>query len=209
VSYEDGRTDDAHTATAWMRSRWPGARIVVTGVCTGAFYGVHAVAAGVDADALVAVNPQLYWREGMKTDLGPAMEAILARRSAAAARDVGKWMRLLRGGYGWADIQLALRGYLRGAFAGLLPAAQGDTLGGGMPRLDLDALFPAHIPTHLVFCQDDEGLGHLKAHGSRPFKRLMAKREMHLHIVEAADHTISRESMRPRFDALLLDLVQR
>jgi alpha-beta hydrolase superfamily lysophospholipase len=209
VSYLSGRVDDVRTGVAWLRARWPGVPIVVTGVCTGGFYGVHAAAAKVPMDRVIAINPQLWCSEQESaSNSTPDQAVFVAQRSTAALQDASKWMRLLRGGYRWEDVALAVRGLAARAVGAMLAAGRsGGSLGGGLPRLDLERLFPPDAPIHLVFSQGDFGYEHLLAHGRRRVQRLLARPHMRLHLIEGVDHTFSREWMRRRLDEELLSLL--
>ena len=213
VSYAARRTDDVSEGIAWLRTRFPDARIVVMGLCSGGYYAVHARADGVDVDGVIAINPQLYWQEGMPTqlqpaDFAPAVEMQLADGLERAVRDGRKWLRLLRGGYARRDLVRAARGAaVRHGISLRLGENRETSLGGRLPRLDLDRLFPGPTRTHLVFSDDDLGLPHLQAHGRAAYGRLMKRPFMQLHVLEGCDHTCSRESMRRRLDPLLLRLL--
>jgi pimeloyl-ACP methyl ester carboxylesterase len=131
-----------------------------------------------------------------------------AQRSKEAMSDADKWMRLLRGNYRLQDVALAIRGLAQRALASLRGAgAASGSLGGGLPRLDLDRLFPPDTPIHLVFGEGDFGYEHLLAHGRRRMRRLLAKPHVRLHLIEGVDHTFSREWMRRRLDEELLSLL--
>jgi alpha-beta hydrolase superfamily lysophospholipase len=214
VSYGARRTEDVAQGIAWLRARFPGASIAVVGLCSGGYYAVHAAAAGVDADRIIAINPQLYWHEGMPPtldldDLAPAVEMQLADGLERAMSDGRKWRRLLRGGYHWRDVLRAARG--AAARRGWLPSRatpdEDGLLGGRLPRVDLERLFPGPARTHLVYSDDDFGLPHLRAHGRAAYSALMARPYMRLHLLERCDHNYSRESMRARLEPLLLELL--
>jgi alpha-beta hydrolase superfamily lysophospholipase len=213
VSYGLRRTDDVGDGVAWLRGRFPGASIVVVGLCSGGYYAVHATAEGAGADRVIAINPQLYWHEGMPAtlgldDLAPAVEMQLADGLERAVGDGRKWRRLLRGGYHWRDVLRAARGVA--ARRGWLPSpGNGDSglLGGRLPRIDLERIFPGPARTHLVYSDDDFGLPHLQAHGHAAYTALMARPHMRLHLLEGCDHNYSRESMRARLEPLLLEIL--
>ncbi|MEO8561372.1 MAG: alpha/beta fold hydrolase [bacterium] len=209
VSYVSGRVEDVRAGVAWLRERWPGVPVVVTGVCTGGFYGVHAAAERIPMDRVIAINPQLWCSEHeSSSNTTPDQAVFVAQRSTAALHDAGKWMRLLRGGYRWQDVALALRGLAQRALGAVLTVGRANgSLGGGLPRLDLERLFPADAPIHLVFSQDDFGYEHMLAHGRRRVERLLARPHMRLHLIEGVDHTFSREWMRRRLDEELLALL--
>jgi len=208
VSYHDCRLDDLRAGVAWLRARWPGAKLVVGGMCTGGYYGVHAGANGIAIDRVISINPQLYWTPGAPTDLRPAQEAFLAQRSAAAAADPSKWMRLLRGGYRWQDVKSAAKGMImRRLASAIVPAKTGGALSSGMPRLDFATQFPPTARVDLVFCTEDFGYGHLLAHGARQFRELVEQPHMALHLIPGDDHTFSRASMRAQLERVMLDVI--
>ena len=145
VSYGVHRTDDVSEGIAWLRARYPGAPVVVVGLCSGGYYAVHAVADGAGADRVIAINPQLYWHEGIPShldldDLAPAVEMQLADGLERAMSDGRKWRRLLRGGYHWRDVLRAARGAAarRGWLISIGTRDESSSLGGRLPRIDLE-----------------------------------------------------------------------
>jgi hypothetical protein len=105
-------------------------------------------------------------------------------------------------------VALALRGLAQRAVGAIRTLGRKDgSLGGGLPRLDLERLFPADAPIHLVFSQDDFGYEHMLAHGRRRVERLLARPHMRLHLIEGVDHTFSREWMRRRLDEEVLAIL--
>lgn len=208
VSYQTGRVDDVREGVAWLRSRWPAARIIVAGICTGGYYAIHSAADGANVDRVIAINPQLWCTDSSTVDQRFDESLVLARRAGSAANDSTKWMRLIRGGYRWEDISRAARGFVQSAVS-RLPVRRRDseTLGGGMPRLDLERLFPDSVPTHLIFSQDDFGYEHILAHGEKAARRLFGAAHIRLSTIEGSDHTFSREWMRRRLDQELLESI--
>ncbi|MBW8770472.1 MAG: hypothetical protein JF589_11995 [Gemmatimonadetes bacterium] len=142
-------------------------------------------------------------------DLAPAVEMQLADGLERALSDGRKWRRLLRGGYHWRDVVRAARGAAaRRGWRRVRPETEETSLlGGRLPRVDLDRLFPGPARTHLVYSDDDFGLPHLQAHGHAAYSGLMARPHMRLHVLEGCDHNCSRESMRERLEPLLLGLL--
>jgi alpha-beta hydrolase superfamily lysophospholipase len=214
VSYGVRRTDDVSEGIAWLRARFPGARVVVVGLCSGGYYAVHAVADGAGADRVIAINPQLYWYEGIPSqldhdDLAPAVEMQLADGLERAMSDGRKWRRLLRGGYHWRDVLRAARGAAvrRGWLLSIGKREESSLLGGRLPRIDLEQVFPGPARTHLVYSDDDFGLPHLQAHGHAAYTTLMARPHMRLHLLEGCDHNCSRETMRAKLEPLLLEIL--
>jgi len=214
VSYGVRRTDDVSQGVAWLRRHFPGATVVVVGLCSGGYYAVHAAADGVAADRVIAINPQLYWYEGIPSrldldDLAPAVEMQLADGLERAMSDGRKWRRLLRGGYHWRDVLRAARGAAarRGWLVSIGRREQSGLLGGRLPRIDLQKVFPGPTRTHLVYSDDDFGLPHLQAHGHAAYAALMSRPHMRLHRLEGCDHNCSRESMRAKLEPLVLEIL--
>ena len=214
VSYGARRTEDVAAGIAWLRARYPSASVAIMGLCSGGYYAVHAAAEGAAPDRVIAINPQLYWHDGMPptldlNDLGPAVEMQLADGLERALNDGRKWRRLLRGEYHWRDVVRAARAAAarRGWLPGPAGAGERGLLGGRLPRVDLDRLFPGPAQTHLIYSDDDFGLPHLQAHGHAAYSALMARPYMRLHLLDGCDHNYSRESMRERLEPLLLELL--
>lgn len=90
--YDAHAVDDTRRLVAALHDQgW--ARVVLAGLCAGAWIALH-VARGGDADAVLALNPQLYWQPGepvealMSTTRARRMPEIERIKRAAAE---GRW----------------------------------------------------------------------------------------------------------------------
>jgi dienelactone hydrolase len=143
-------------------------RIVVAGLCAGAWMALDAARAG-DVDGVIALNPQLYW------DFGDPVEALIAttvaRRAVETAAihagdEQGRWDR--------------------------------EDAAGSRPRAAawLDELHARGVPVELVFAQDDPGGDYLRHRFARRLAAVTEGGTVHVTDVPEIDHGMQRAWLR-------------
>lgn len=182
-------------------------KVVVLGICTGAFFGIHAAASGA-ADRVIAVNPQLYWSGEFPTDWSAIDSEVAGDRLTKAISSGVRWKKLFSGAYNYETIAAGVKAILRRVHEECIPsAAQQSDFGVGIPRLDLLKLFNSDTEFDLIFSRDDLGYAHLIAHGPRAMRQLTKSGKVRLHIMDRADHTFSTVGQRKRLDEKILELL--
>jgi dienelactone hydrolase len=83
-------------AIALVRKEAPDRRVIVAGICSGAWIAFLAAREGLPVDAIVSLNPPLYLRDGSS-----------GRRRLIADDELGRYQRSLRDPAKWAK---AIRG---------------------------------------------------------------------------------------------------
>jgi dienelactone hydrolase len=213
--YPNHAVEDIGVAVRWMQERGM-SRVVVAGLCSGAHASFHA---GLEIDGLagiLVINPIVfYWNPACALDVAAWMNYAESRRYSQSARNVGSWVRLIRGevnvryalgvAYGRA-IELA-----SGAAESIgrrvgLGAKQGDDLGRDLARISARG-----VTTLLVFSEGDPGLDFVRRSYAREVRLLERDRDnFSMRVVEGADHTFTRIEARDRLRQLLTThLVER
>lgn len=162
--------DDLHDLVDGLRRRGSGRRVVLGGLCAGAWLALH-VARTLHVDGVVALNPQLYWQPGdpveallSDTRERRQVEIALIRAEQAA----GRW-----------DAEDA---------AGLLPPE----------GLWLQELSDARVPVDLLFAPDDDGLAHLRDRLGRRTVALQKAGWLAVTELPGVDHAMTRAWLRPQ-----------
>jgi len=213
--YPPAAMADVQRALAYLRAQPGVQRVVLLGLCSGAFHAFEAAAQGLDLDAAVVINPLLFFRpERVDFEAVPAQDHAVQQLSGQALRslrDPARWAKLLRGGVNLRFIlatltrRVALTG--KRAWRAALRAAgrpQADDLAAKLKRA---ASVPARAHRgprlHFVFAAGDAGLGLLTAEAGRTLRALQRQGRVAVHTVAQADHTFSREGARGRLQVTL------
>ncbi|HSH74444.1 MAG TPA: hypothetical protein VLA09_01975, partial [Longimicrobiales bacterium] len=177
-------------------------RIVVGGVCSGAYTAFHAglrLPSGAVSGALI-VNPlAFYWKDGMSLDIPPAYHSIReAKEYERSVRDPQKWLRLLKG-------QVNLGRIARFVLRRTHEAAKGayrttlEELRIISPRplaLDLARYRDFSLRADFVFSESDPGYEILRSAAGHILRRLERRGCVSTAFIEQADHTFSRMEWR-------------
>lgn len=214
--YPDHAVEDLAAAARWMVERAGVRRVVLAGLCSGAhasFHGgleVHGVA------GIIVVNPIVfYWNSTCALDVSAWMNYYESRRYSRTVREVGAWVRLVRGE---VNVRYAIRvGYRRMLdVGGGAVAALWRRFGFGAPQAedvatDLEHISARGVDVLLVFSEGDPGLDFVQRRHARDVRALERRRSnFAMRVVSGADHTFSRLEARARLTMLLTDhLVSR
>jgi hypothetical protein len=184
-------------------------RVVLAGVCSGAHASFHS---GLDVHGIagiIVVNPIVfYWNPTCALDVMSWMNYSESRRYSRSVREVGAWVRLVRGE---VNVRYALRvGYRRMLdVVGSTAAALWSRLGLGEPdpenvAADLERISARGVDVLLVFSEGDPGLDFVQRRHARDVHVLERRRaNFAMRVVSGADHTFTRLEPRARLSALL------
>jgi predicted alpha/beta hydrolase len=210
--YPGTAVEDLGLAMEWARREHGYRRVVIGGICSGAY---HAFRAGLELDDPVLVgaliiNPLTFDRkEGQSLALPPAFQTISdAKHYESAMRDPKKWLRLLRG-----DANLRyIAGFLFRHAADTGKRLLDDALEGLRLRAperlakELVRLRASGRHADFVFSSSDPGYGILTAQAGRTLRKLNKTGATSLSFIAQADHTFSRREWR---DALAETCIAR
>ncbi len=165
--YDSQQIAEVARIVEFARARGFG-KVVLLGLCASAWIALHAAEAA-GADAVMAINPQLYWRPGDPTPI----ELSRFRKPGAARRESrGAAWQL------WSLLDAI----------GLRPRAA---------RL-LAGLRRRGIGVCLLFAEADPGIVYLRTRMGRRLRLLLASGALQLREIEAMDHPMHRHWLRPR-----------
>ena len=157
-------------------------RVVVAGLCAGAWMGLAAAEAG-GPDGVIALNPQLYWQPGDPVEASIVNETRPRRCPGdpppAPDPPDGGVVGTRRGG-GPARRRRTLRTI--------------DRLG---------------TPTLVVFAEGDDGLEYLEDRVGRTWASVLRHGHIVLATIPGIDHSMHRVWLRPALTEVLLDWLDR
>ena len=165
--YDSQQIAEAARIVEFARAQGFG-KVVLLGLCASAWIALHA-AEPAGADAIVAINPQLYWRPGDPTPI----ELSRFRKPGAARRESR--------GAAWHLWSLLDAIGLRPRAARLLSGRRRRRIG-----------------VCLLFAEADPGIVYLRTRMGRRLRLLLTSGALQLREIEAMDHPMHRHWLRSR-----------
>lgn len=211
--YSDTALQDVAAAVAFMHQQAGVERIVLMGLCSGAYHAFKAAVAKQPVQDIVMINPlTFFWKEGMSLDPGAVTDAKVAQdlmRHRRSVFSMASWLKLVRGGISPKRItQIAKQSiawvgskvYRKLARPLGLPLA--DDLAG-----ELQQIARQGIKQHYVFADDDPGLELLTSFGGAMMGRLKQSQMLEITLLAHADHTFTHAAPRAALTAHLHQIV--
>lgn len=207
VVYTERTREDTHTAIEFLRKR--GAHEVHgIGLCSGAYNAFKGAVAGQPFDGVVLVNPAtFFWKEGMSLDFEYRESRVKreATRYKRAALDPRSWVKLAKGEVKVdALVQVLSRRAASAAEASLREVAR--RVGRPLPEdlgAELEVVAKRRIPMFFVFASGDPGLELLHTQGGSAARRLRARQQLKLALVDGPDHTFTPVWAQDKLAAIL------
>jgi alpha-beta hydrolase superfamily lysophospholipase len=204
--YSDAAALDVRDAVQFATRRFPGARIHLIGLCSGAYHGFKGAVAGAALASVTMVNPlTFFWKPGMSLEYADFQVTAESSRYARSATTLSSWLKLLRGR---VDLRAALT-IFRKRFTTLARHFLRDTGRRLGLKLEDDLAYELKrvarqgIDMFFVFSASDPGHAMLREQGGRTVGSLCRKGALRIAIVAEADHTFTARWKRDELMALL------
>jgi pimeloyl-ACP methyl ester carboxylesterase len=99
VVYMDSGVSDIAEAVAYLRTQWHADKVVVIGLCGGAYHALKAACSGAGVDQVIAINQQCFSGDPADAERASGMSKAASemQRYREAAKKVESWKKLLRG----------------------------------------------------------------------------------------------------------------
>jgi hypothetical protein len=198
--------DDAREAIALVRREAPGRRIVVAGLCSGAWLAFLAAREGLPVDAIVSLNPPLYLRDGSSGSRRLAEYDELGRYQRSLC-DPAKWAKALRGGAAYGTFVRLAASHLGRKIAGIGATLAGRPLDGLAG--DLEGIAERGITSLFVFSRGDGGLDYFRLYARAALRRRKVRERVQHVVVEGAGHTFRPPAAQRALRELLVEFVAR
>jgi predicted alpha/beta hydrolase len=210
--YSDSARIDIPEAIGFVARRFPNARVHLVGLCSGAYHGLKAAAAGSALSSVVIVNPlTFFWKPGMSLEYADFQVTSESNRYVRSASSLASWIKLLRGKVDFrAAIEVFTRRFVAIARNGLRDIARGlgmdlkDDLASELRRITRQG-----TNIYFVFSASDPGHAMLREQGGRIVDKLRRAGQLRISIVDGADHTFTAHWNRDQLIALLMAHLQR
>jgi alpha-beta hydrolase superfamily lysophospholipase len=210
--YADSARVDVRLAVEFAAKRFPGARVHLIGLCSGAYHGFKAAVAGLPLRSIVVVNPlTFFWKQGMSLEYADFQITSETNRYARSSRSLSSWLKLLRGQVNvlaaarvfWKRFQVRAKNAMRD-LARVAGAKLHDDLAS-----ELKGIARQRTEIYFVFSASDPGHSMLLEQGGRIVGKLVRGEKMRISIVQGADHTFTSHWNRDQLLALLAAHLER
>jgi dienelactone hydrolase len=202
---------DIDLALAHVRSHFGAERVVLTGLCSGA-YAAFQSAAQLSSPVLVEsmlINPlTFFWEDGMSLEVSPALQLKSFQECMKSAWQPAKWLKFVSGrskiGIAGALRMFVQRWRLRRDSGHPTAARAGAAPPDGFPSHpshedvpgDLERIAQAGRHLACFFARSDPGYGLLMLRAKKAVTGLVRAGSMSMAFVDDADHTFSRHAAR-------------
>jgi pimeloyl-ACP methyl ester carboxylesterase len=215
VVYSDTALQDVATAIAHLRQQAGVQRILVMGLCSGAYHAFKSAVRDMPVDAALIINPlTFFWEPGtplLAPTAAPAKVAEDLRRHRGSVLHVAAWTKLVRGQISPRRITQIAQQTLTWvgsmayrAVARTLHLPLKNDLAG-----ELTHVARRGIPMHFVFSEADPGLILLRSFGGTTVSRLIKRQAMDITLIAQADHTFTLAKPRASLIEALNSLIAR
>ncbi len=197
--------EDVRAALDWLEAQGH-RRVVAIGLCCGAYIAFYTALRDSRIAGLVMANLQRFlWREGDTLEVSLRRSFQSNRYYAAMARQPDTWRRVLRGDVNARGIATALVRRMRKRLTMRAQDLSGHLLGRRSARQGVvrgfHELAARGAEILLLYSASDGGLDELETYFGRDGRRLQRLKQIHLEILEGADHTFTARWARERFTA--------
>ena len=220
VTYPATAFRDVELVLSDLQHRFAAGRIVLMGLCSGAYVAFQS-AAQIQTPALVEsvlINPlTFFWREGMSLETSSTRQLASIHYYIGAALEPRRWLKLFTG-----QSTIGIVGTIKIVLRKLRllrltkPAARIDSnvgrrvVGPGHPLKedlpgDLNRIVRLRRNLALFFATTDPGYSILTFHANRKVKQLRRSGKLNVSFISDADHTFSTRAARQTLGREILE----
>ncbi|MEO8017826.1 MAG: alpha/beta fold hydrolase [Pseudomonadota bacterium] len=212
AAYAASASLDVRVAVECAARRFPNAKLHLFGLCSGAYHGLKAAAAGLPLRSVVIVNPlTFFWKPGMSLEYSDFQVTAETKRYARSAGSLASWLKLLRGEVDlrnaatifWKRFETRAKHRLREAARAFGIKTHEDL------AAELLRVADQHTDMFFVFSASDPGHALLLEQGGSTVRKLERQGRMRSSIVSGADHTFNQSWNRDQLIALLMTHLDR
>lgn len=189
-------------AAATLLNRIRGVRrVVVVGLCSGAYLGFHAAFTDPRVVGQILINPLTFeWKTGDPIEPSVRKDYKSTRYYLRALLDRKVWAQALRGGVDLRGVANVLRERAATRAGATFEALMARWRGRPVPSSPIERAFGAMsdrgVESLLVFSSTDGGLDMIEEHLGRGARKMRGRKNVRLEIVEGADHTFTSARSR-------------
>jgi len=212
--YTARAAEDIREATHYLRERAGVSECRALGLCSGAYHAFKAAVGGAPLQAVVMINPlTFFWKEGMSLDAPLTDQEVIseAHRYRETAFRLHSWRKLMRGE---VDVGKVAQIMIRRTGAWLNRHWRDLARDLGVPLTDdlgheLEAVAERGTAMLFVFATNDPGLQLLRTQGGSRVRKLRARGQLAIQLINGADHIFTAVSARERLITVLSEALDQ
>ena len=212
--YTARAAEDIREATHYLRERASVSECRALGLCSGAYHAFKAAVGGAPLQAVVMINPlTFFWKEGMSLDAPLTDQEVIseAHRYRETAFRLHSWRKLMRGE---VDVGKVAQVMIRRTGAWLNRHWRDLARALGVPLTDdlgheLESVAERGTAMLFVFATNDPGLQLLRTQGGSRVRKLRARGQLAIQLINGADHIFTAVSARERLIAVLSEALDQ
>ena len=210
---------EIHAGVAWLKTQGV-SKVVLAGVCSGAYLAFRSAVAEPAVTNVVMINPQRFnWREGESLALRRRKDIRSLRFYRARLLDGATWKRVFRGEVNVRWIVAGVGNLLRQRVVNRVSALISPKPTVVAPledraySTDVHGLFRGllqrGVKVFLLFSANDGGLDEVETHLGANASRLRRERNFRFEVVDGADHTFTPLWAQRKLGEMLMEHVAR
>jgi alpha-beta hydrolase superfamily lysophospholipase len=207
VAYPAHALEDAREAIAFARGKAPARKLILLGLCSGGWLAFRAALDGLPVDAIIAINPPLYLREG-PAGMQCAADDSEFERYQRLFLDRASWSKVVRGRAAYGTFLRLSCGALARKVLAHVNTISGGRLNDGLGR-ELEIISARGIASLFVFSQGDRGLDYFRLYGGAARRGPRRLRGIHHVIVNGGGHMFRPLTTQRELCELLNEFVAR
>jgi alpha-beta hydrolase superfamily lysophospholipase len=212
--YTARAAEDIREAMHYLRERAGVSECRALGLCSGAYHAFKAAVGGAPLQAVVMINPlTFFWKEGMSLDAPLTDQEVIseAHRYRGTAFRLHSWRKLMRGE---VDVGKVAQIMSRRTSAWLSRHWRDLARNLGVPLTDdlgheLESVAERGTAMLFVFATNDPGLQLLRTQGGSRVRKLRARGQLAIQLINGADHTFTAGSARERLITVLSEALDQ
>jgi hypothetical protein len=212
--YTARAAEDIREAMHYLRERAGVSECRALGLCSGAYHAFKAAVGAAPLQAVVMINPlTFFWKEGMSIDAPLTDGRVIseAHRYREAAFRLHSWRKLMRGE---VDVGKVAQIMIRRTGAWLSRHWRDLARDLGVPLTDdlgheLESVAERGTAMLFVFATNDPGLQLLRTQGGSRVRKLRARGQLAIQLINGADHTFTAGSARERLITVLSEALDQ
>jgi pimeloyl-ACP methyl ester carboxylesterase len=211
--YSRESVHDVKAAVSLLSSMRGTRRVVLVGVCSGAYLAFHTGLADERVAGEILINPQTFeWKDDDTLELSTRKSFRSTRYYLNALTKRKVWGQAMRGKVDARSVVGVLRERLVARLGAGLEEAIGRFSGELLPRSEIARAFHTMsdrgVESLLVFSSNDGGLDMIERHLGRDAKKI-GRKNVRLEIIEDADHTFTLVRWQTELATLMTSFIEK
>jgi pimeloyl-ACP methyl ester carboxylesterase len=212
--YSKDSVEDVRQAMSFLATTRDVKHFVLMGLCSGAYLAFHTAVEDPRVTGQVLLNPQTFeWEDGDTLELSTRRGFQGTRYYARSLLQWDVWARTLRGEVDVRGIVGALRSRVRSRASTGLNSLAAGLQGRARVQSDVERAFVSlsdrGVKTLLVFGANDGGLDMIEKHLGRHARKMRARKNFELEVVDGADHTFTPLESQAKLEHLVTEFMRR